>query len=54
DMVKRKRSIDEFLGLEVNEEEYKEYLEEKKITEPERIVAKQEKLQLFTKEKEEP
>jgi len=54
DMVKRKRSIDEFLGLEVDEEEYKEYLEEKKITEPERIVARQEKLQLFTNKEEKP
>jgi len=54
DMVKKKRSIDDFLGLEVDEEKYEQYLEERELTEPERIVAKQEKLQLFTSKEEEP
>jgi len=39
DMAEKIKSIDEFLGLEIDEEEYEQYVEEKELDEPERVIA---------------
>lgn len=55
EVERTKTSMADFFDKDlVSDEEYEQYLEEKKIAEPERIIVKQEKLQLFTNKEEEP